>query len=95
MISTDHHHGYESLAERQLLLALDFVGAKDVVSQPFRLRFSACDGWREHVPDFLVVLSGRWWLFDVRPGGRIAARDEACFAAAAEAALGKHSAGVR
>ena len=40
MVSTGRHHGFESLAEQRLLLALDFAGAARVVSQPFRLRFA-------------------------------------------------------
>ncbi|MGW1411631.1 hypothetical protein [Streptomyces sp. NPDC002403] len=40
LVSTGRQHGFESLAERWLLLVLDFVGGFDeVLSQPFRLRF--------------------------------------------------------
>jgi hypothetical protein len=87
LVSTDRHHGFESIAEQRLLLALDFVGVREVVSQPFRLRFAAAGERREHVPDFLVVLADGGWMFDVRPAGRIQASDEVCFAAAAELAL--------
>jgi hypothetical protein len=88
VVATGRHHGFESLAEQRLLLALDFAGAVvDVVSQPFRLRFEAEDGARSHIPDFLVVTANGVWLFDVRPAGRIGLRDEVAFAASAEAAL--------
>jgi hypothetical protein len=76
VVSTGRHHGFESLAEQQLLLALDFAGeATDVLSQPFRLRFAAASGWREHTPDFLVIDRGGQWLFDVRPAERIGPDD--------------------
>lgn len=88
LVSTGRHHGFESLAEQKLLLALDFAGGVvDVLSQPFRLRFAAADGWREHIPDFLVVDRGGRWLLDVRPAGRIRPEDLVRFAAAREAAL--------
>jgi hypothetical protein len=88
LVSTGRHHGFESLAEQKLLLALDFAGeVVDVLSQPFRLRFAAADGWREHIPDFLVVDQGGRWLLDVRPADRIHPEDLVRFAAAGEAAL--------
>lgn len=87
VVSTGRHHGFESMAEQRLLLALDFVGVQEVVSQPLRLRFATDDGWRVHVPDFLAVLPDGWWLFDVRPEGQATARDEESFAAATEVAL--------
>jgi hypothetical protein len=88
LVSTGSHHGFESLAEQRLLLALDFAGELvDVLSQPFRLRFATTAGWREHIPDFLVVTQGSRWLFDVRPAERIDVEDQVCFAAAGEAAL--------
>jgi hypothetical protein len=41
LVSTGRHHGFESLAEQRLLLALDFAGELvDVLPQPFRLRFA-------------------------------------------------------
>lgn len=50
-------HGFESLTEQRLLLATDFAaGAVDVRGQPFRLRFVTIAGWREHVPDFLILM---------------------------------------
>src|SRR6516225_1962039 len=71
LVSTGRLHGFESLEERSLLLALDFAGTvAEVLPQPFRLRFETADGFREHVPDFLAVFrDGSRWLFDVRPAG--------------------------
>lgn len=88
MVSTGRHHGFESLAEQRLLLAVDFAGkAVEVLGQPFRLRFSTVAGWREHIPDFLVLTRNGGLLVDVRPEGRIGKDDEVCFAATREAAL--------
>jgi hypothetical protein len=90
MVSTGRLHGFESLEERSLLLALDFTGAvEEVLSQPFRLRFEAVGGEAgEHVPDFLAVFrDGSRWLFDVRPAGLVGDEDEVRFIAASEAAL--------
>jgi hypothetical protein len=90
MVSTGRLHGFESLEEQSLLLALDFTGtAEDVLPQPFTLRFGIPGGgFREHVPDFLVVSGdGSRWLFDVRPARLVKDDDATCFAAAAEAAL--------
>jgi hypothetical protein len=89
LVSTGRLHGFESLEERSLLLALDFAGTVvEVLPQPFRLRFETGDGFREHTPDFLAVFrGGSRWLFDVRPARLIKERDERCFAAAGEAAL--------
>ncbi len=88
MVSTGRHHGFESIAEQRLLLALDFAGGvSDVLGQPFRLRFATGAGWREHIPDFLAVTAEGGLLIDVRPGERIGDDDRVCFAAAREAAL--------
>jgi hypothetical protein len=90
MVSTGRLHGFESLEERSLLLALDFTGTvKEVLPQPFLLRFGTAAGeFREHVPDFLVVFrDGSRWLFDVRPALLVREDDAMCFAAAAEASL--------
>jgi len=90
MVSTGRLHGFESLEERSLLLALDFTGVvEEVLSQPFRLRFETADGKAgEHVPDFLAVFrDGSRWLFDVRPAGLVKDEDAVRFAAAGEAAL--------
>ncbi|MFE4258194.1 TnsA-like heteromeric transposase endonuclease subunit [Streptomyces sp. NPDC056883] len=85
--ATGRMHGFESLAERRLLLALDFIGGmEEVLSQPLKLRFSVDGGWMEHTPDFLAVLSGTAILIDVRPGLLIKDRDAVKFAASAVAA---------
>ncbi len=81
------HHGFESLAEQRLLLALDFIGVGDVLAQPFELRMTTADGWARHVPDFLVSGRDGMWLIDVRPGHLVKAEDRMRFAAAAEVAL--------
>jgi hypothetical protein len=90
MVSTGRVHGFESLEEQSLLLALDFTGAvEEILPQPFTLRFGIPGGEsREHVPDFLAVFrDGSRWLFDVRPARLVREDDATCFAAAAEAAL--------
>lgn len=88
MVSTGRHHGFESIAEQRLLLALDFVGdVVGVFSQPFRLRFATTTGWEEHVPDFLVVSHDSVAVFDVRPAERVEIKDRVRFAATAEVAL--------
>jgi hypothetical protein len=88
LVSTDRHHGFESIAEQRLLVALDFAGwVLDVLAQPFRLRFATREGWLEHIPDFLAVTRGGGLLVDVRPGDRIGEDDRVRFAAAAETAL--------
>jgi hypothetical protein len=88
LVSTGRHHGFESLAEQRLLLALDFVGGLvDVLAQPFELRFHTVDGVRRHVPDFLAVSRTGTWLVDVRPGDRVRQGDRVAFAATDEAAL--------
>ncbi|MGH3948989.1 MAG: hypothetical protein ACRDSE_07685 [Pseudonocardiaceae bacterium] len=62
LVSTGRHHGFESLEEARLLLALDFAGdLVDVLGQPMRLRYLTREGRREHVPDFLAFSrTGRW-----------------------------------
>jgi hypothetical protein len=90
MVSTGRVHGFESLEEQSLLLALDFTGVlEDVLPQPFTLRFgTAGGGLSKHVPDFLAVFrDGSRWLLDVRPARLVREGDATCFAAAAEAAL--------
>jgi hypothetical protein len=87
MVSTGRHHGFESLAEQRLLLALDFAGAVSwVLGQPFRLRYTVASVPRTHVPDLLAVCGGAVWLFDVRPAGRVKPKDLDGFRAAARAA---------
>jgi hypothetical protein len=52
MVSTGLHHGFESLEEARVLLALDFAEAvTQVICQPFRLRFTTAEGAGEHIPD--------------------------------------------
>jgi hypothetical protein len=88
LVSTGRHHGFESHAEQQLLLGLDFAGdLVEVLSQPFRLTFETAIGPGDHIPDFLAVTRAGSWLIDVRPGERIKAEDRVRFAAAAEVAL--------
>lgn len=88
MVSTGRHHGFESLEEQRLLLAVDFAAAaRVVVSQPLRLWFETGSERRSHVPDFLVVGAEGVCVFDVRPVERIGERDRVAFAAMAEAAL--------
>src|SRR6266481_6755263 len=53
MTGTGRLHGFESHAEQRLLLVLDFLGVREVVSQPHRMRFESSLGPREHTPDFL------------------------------------------
>ncbi|MFE7484686.1 hypothetical protein [Streptomyces sp. NPDC057552] len=49
LLATGRMHGFESLAERNLLMALDFVGnVVEVLSQPFKLRFTTVDGSEDH-----------------------------------------------
>jgi hypothetical protein len=53
MVSTGRHHGFESLEEARVLLALDFAGdIVDVVPQPLRLQFGTAGGDR---PDHLLA----------------------------------------
>jgi hypothetical protein len=87
LVCTGRHHGFESLAEQRLLQVVDFLGVRDVVSQPLELRLSTVEGWVRHVPDFLVVGHDGTWLVDVRPAGRVGDDDRLRFAASAEVAL--------
>ena len=88
MVSTGRLHGFESIAEQRLLLALDFLGdVVDVVSQPARITFTAAGSDVDHTPDFLVVSRDGTRLFDVRPADLIEPEDRVNFAAAAEVAL--------
>lgn len=87
MVSTGRLHGFESLEEARLLLALDFVRVAEVFPQPFRLDFERAGGRSEHTPDFLALMpDGGSWLFDVRPRRLIADEDALKFAATSEAA---------
>lgn len=85
--ATGRLHGFESLAERRFLLMFDFVpGIREVLSQPFTLRFTAAGRRMEHVPDFAVLHDGGVLVADVRPGGRGDRADAVRFAATARAA---------
>ncbi|MFG3668999.1 TnsA-like heteromeric transposase endonuclease subunit [[Kitasatospora] papulosa] len=86
MASTGRQHGFESLEEMRLLVALDFLRASEVLSQPFRLDFDHASGHAWHVPDFLAVVDGGMWLLDVRPIELIKEEDALKFAAAREVA---------
>ncbi|MGW2210747.1 hypothetical protein [Streptomyces sp. NPDC001781] len=86
MASTARGHGFESLEEMRLLVALDFLGASEVLSQPFRLDFAHKSGSSWHIPDYLAVIGGGMWLMDVRPLGLIMDEDALKFAAAREMA---------
>ncbi|MBB5935706.1 TnsA-like heteromeric transposase endonuclease subunit [Streptomyces zagrosensis] len=87
VLVTGRMHGFESLEERRLLLALDFTdGMSEVLSQPFTLKFTTVDGAEEHTPDFLVLLPGTALLIDVRPGRLVKDKDLVKFAAAERAA---------
>lgn len=86
MASTGRKHGFESLEEMRLLVALDFLGVSEVLSQPFRLDFEHVGGPSWHIPDFLALISGGMWLLDVRPMELIKDGDALKFAAAREVA---------
>ncbi|MFI0243067.1 TnsA-like heteromeric transposase endonuclease subunit [Streptomyces sp. NPDC016845] len=82
MEATGRGHGFESLAERRALTVLDFCGqVREVLSQPFSLRFFDSGRRREHVPDFLVATAGPTLLIDVRPAHLVKESDVAVFAA--------------
>ncbi|MFE1411234.1 TnsA-like heteromeric transposase endonuclease subunit [Streptomyces sp. NPDC058746] len=86
-ITTGRLHGFESLAERRLLLVLDFVPeTREVLSQPFTLRFTVAGRRMEHVPDFAAFYDDGLLVVDVRPGGRAERADAVKFAATARAA---------
>lgn len=70
----------------RLLVALDFLSASEVLSQPFRLDFEHADGQSWHIPDFLAVIDGGMWLLDVRPMELVKDVDALKFAAAREVA---------
>jgi hypothetical protein len=87
VVSTGRLHGFESLHESVLLMALDFAGAVlEVLSQPMRLTFCTSSGTRKHTPDFLAITRSGVWLIDVRPADRIKDEDRESFAAAAAVA---------
>ncbi|WP_329218619.1 TnsA-like heteromeric transposase endonuclease subunit [Streptomyces sp. NBC_01485] len=88
LVSTGRLHGFESLEEDQLLVALDFAGdLLEVLSQPLRIRFRTAEKWRNHTPDFFAVTRVGTWLIDVRPRDLIEPGDLESFAAAEDVAL--------
>jgi hypothetical protein len=87
MASAGGKHGFESLKEVSLLVALDFLRASEVLSQPFRPDFEHAGGHAWHIPDFLAVIGGGMWLLDVRPMELIKEEDALKFAAAREVAV--------
>ncbi|MFJ9692304.1 TnsA-like heteromeric transposase endonuclease subunit [Kitasatospora sp. NPDC101183] len=86
MVSTGRKHGFESLEERALLRGLDFVRAREVLPQPFRLDFEYTGGRSAHIPDFLALMPDGNWLFDVRPAELVQDEDAVKFAATREVA---------
>jgi hypothetical protein len=52
MASTGRKHGFESPEEMRLRVALDFLGASEVLTQPFRLDVEHAGGPSWHIPDF-------------------------------------------
>ncbi|MFH9609017.1 TnsA-like heteromeric transposase endonuclease subunit [Streptomyces sp. NPDC017448] len=88
VLSTGRQHAFESHREDQFIVMADFTGeAEEILSQPFLLEFEGEGGWREHIPDFLLVSGRGRWLVDVRPAGRMDEDDLMKFAASSEAAL--------
>ncbi|MFF1839065.1 hypothetical protein ACFVXE_33535 [Streptomyces sp. NPDC058231] len=86
MASTGRKHGFESLEEMRLLVALDFLGASEVLSQSFRLDFEPVGGPSWHIRDFLALIGGGMWMLNVRPMELIKDEDAMKFAAAREVA---------
>ncbi|MFF7879697.1 TnsA-like heteromeric transposase endonuclease subunit [Streptomyces sp. NPDC020794] len=88
MLSTGRQHAFESHCEDQFVVMADFTGeVEEMLSQPFLLNFEGEGGWREHVPDFLLLSGRERWLVDVRPAGRMDEDDLMKFAASSEVAL--------
>lgn len=81
--TTGEHVGFESWAERDTVMLLDFD--PDVVavsSQPFRLTWTGRAGARGHVPDFFARLAdGSAVVIDVRPDELVGADDAQVFEA--------------
>lgn len=74
--------GFESLPEQRLLVAVDFDGgARDVLSQPFRLRWLDGTKWRAHVPDYLLRTDRGVVIANIRPAGLVHDDDRGNFAA--------------
>ena len=81
--TTGEHVGFESWAERDAVMLLDFD--PDVVavsSQPFWLVWAGLPGPRRHVPDFFARLAdGSAVVIDVRPDELVGVDDAEVFAA--------------
>ncbi|MEU0764023.1 TnsA-like heteromeric transposase endonuclease subunit [Streptomyces microflavus] len=88
VLSTGRQHAFESHREDQFIVMADFTGeAEEILSQPFLMEFEGEGGWREHIPDFLLISGRGRWLVDVRPAGRMDEDDLMKFAASSEVAL--------
>lgn len=85
--TTGGHVGFESWAERDAVILLDFD--PDVVavsSQPFFLTWAGRLGARRHVPDFFALQAdGSAVVIDVRPDELVGADDAVVFAATGRA----------
>jgi hypothetical protein len=83
----DAHVEYESWLERDEAMALDFdSGVIGYATQPFWLFWNEQLKQRSHAPDFFVRRAdGTGVVIDCRPPNRIEPRDEAAFAATAQA----------
>jgi hypothetical protein len=69
VVSTGRLHGFESLVEQRLLLALDFLGVVDLLARPMALKFGHQERWHVRAsPGLSDRDAGR------RPGDRCAAR---------------------
>lgn len=81
--TTGGHVGFESWAERDVVMMLDFDPDVVAVSaQPFWLCWTGEAGVRRHVPDFFARLAdGSALVIDVRPDERVRAEDAEVFAA--------------
>jgi hypothetical protein len=83
------HVGFESWLERDHLTLLDFDPAVVAISsQPMRLWWNDDGRWRSHVPDYFARrVDGTGAVVDVRPAGRVGARDAVVFAATGAACV--------
>jgi hypothetical protein len=81
------HVGFESWAERDNMMLLDFSRKVRAFSaQPFWLSWPAAGKVRSHAPDLFVRLAdGGGLVIDVRPDDRIEPKDAEAFEATAEA----------
>jgi hypothetical protein len=86
-VTTGRHVGYESWAERDVAMMLDFDPSVIAFSsQPFWLYWPGDKGQRRHAPDFFARLAdGGGVVVDVRPDDRIDDSAVEAFAATAQA----------